>query len=68
MVAAQIKNSQPEASEVQDRLEKGILGIITSGTVWQCLHLKAQELVLDLAEYSLDEVSLLLGILEEFSK
>lgn len=68
MVAAQIKNSQPEASDVQDRLEKGILGIITSGTVWQFLHLKGQELVLDLAEYSIDELPLLLGVLEEFTR
>lgn len=68
MVAAQIKNSQPEASEVQFLLEKGILGIITSGTVWQFLHLKGQELVLDLVEYSLDELPTLLGILEEFTK
>ena len=68
MVAAQIKNSQSEASQVQDCLEKGILGIITNGTVWQFLHLKSQKLVLDLAEYSIDELPLLLGVLEEFTR
>jgi hypothetical protein len=68
MVAAQIKNSQPGAFQVPDCLEKGILGIITSGTVWQFLHLKGQELVLDLAEYSIDDLRLLLGALEEFAK
>lgn len=60
MVAAQIKNDQAD-------VETDVLGVVTNGTVWQFLRLMGRSLVLDLAEYSLDDISLILGILEIFT-
>ncbi len=60
MVAAQIKNDQAD-------VETDVLGIVTNGTVWQFMRLMGRSLALDLAEYSLDDISLILGILRMFS-
>jgi hypothetical protein len=61
MVAAQIKNQKADN-------DTAILGIITSGTVWQFMRLYGQALALDLAEYSLGDLPLILGILQMFTK
>ena len=60
MLAAQIFN-QNKGNEISK-----IYGVITTGTVWQFLELEAQNAVLDLQEYSVDDLPKILGILISF--
>jgi hypothetical protein len=67
MIAAQIKNSLKEADEVRWMLKDGILGVVSTGSLWQFLILEERRLTLDLVEYSISELSTLLGIFEMFA-
>ncbi len=60
MVAAQLKNQQEGKA-----IEK-ILSVVTTGSLWQFFVLSNSELILDLVEYSLSEISRILGIFERF--
>ena len=60
MLAAQIFN-QNKGNEISK-----IYGVITTGTVWQFLELEGQNAVLDLQEYSVDDLPKILGILISF--
>ena len=60
MVAAQIFN-QRQGKEIAK-----IYGVITTGTMWQFLELEAQTVVLDLQEYSVENLPKILGILISF--
>lgn len=60
MVAAQIFN-QRQGNEIPK-----IYGVITTGTVWQFLELEAGTVVLDLQEYSVENLPKILGILISF--
>jgi hypothetical protein len=62
MVAAQIFNARQENKIVK------VYGAITSGTVWQFLELESQTVVLDLKEYSIENLPKILGILIGFLK
>ncbi|MGB3513268.1 MAG: hypothetical protein WBA93_29455 [Microcoleaceae cyanobacterium] len=57
MVAAQIFN-QHQGNEISK-----IYGAITTGTVWQFLELEGEAVVLDLQEYSVENLPKILGIL-----
>lgn len=57
MVAAQIFNQR------QDNEISKIYGVITTGTVWQFLELEGEVVVLDLQEYSVENLPKILGIL-----
>ncbi len=57
MVAAQMFN------QAQNNPTPKVYGAVTTGTLWQFLELEAQTVVLDLEEYSLKNLSKLLGIL-----
>ena len=60
MVAAQIFNQR------QDNEVSKIYGVITTGTVWQFLELEGEAVVLDLQEYSVENLPKILGILTSF--
>lgn len=60
MVAAQIFH-QRQGNEISK-----IYGAITTGTVWQFLELERETVVLDLQEYSVENLSKSLGILTSF--
>lgn len=60
MVAAQLKNQQEGKA-----IEK-ILSVVTTGSLWQFFVLSNSELILDLVEYSVSEISRILGIFECF--
>ncbi len=60
MVAAQIFNARQE-----NKIAK-VYGAITTGTVWQFLELESQTVVLDLKEYSIENLPKILGILISF--
>ncbi|MGK7920061.1 MAG: hypothetical protein AB4080_08660 [Trichodesmium sp.] len=60
MVAAQIFN-QRQGNEISK-----IYGAITTGTIWQFLELQGETVVLDLQEYSVENLSKILGILSSF--
>jgi hypothetical protein len=60
MVAAQLKNQQEGKT-----IEK-ILSVVTTGSLWQFFVLSNSELILDLVEYSVSEISRILGIFERF--
>ena len=60
MVAAQIFNQR------QDNEISKIYGVITTGTVWQFLELEGEVVVLDLQEYSVENLPKILGILTSF--
>jgi hypothetical protein len=60
MVAAQLKNQQEGKA-----IEK-ILSVVTTGSLWQFFVLSNSELILDLVEYSVSEISRILGIFERF--
>ncbi|MDJ1169211.1 hypothetical protein PMG71_07220 [Roseofilum sp. BLCC_M154] len=60
MVAAQLFNHR-QGNEI-DR----VYGVITTGTVWQFLELEGQGVVLDLQEYSVENLPKILGILSHF--
>lgn len=60
MVAAQIFN-QNRGNQIPQ-----IYGAITTGTAWQFLELEGQNVVLDLEEYSLNNLPKLLGVLINF--
>jgi len=60
MVAAQIFN-QRQGNEINK-----IYGAITTGTIWQFLELEGEVVVLDLQEYSVENLSNILGILVNF--
>jgi C1A family cysteine protease len=62
MVAAQIFNARQE-----NKITK-VYGAITTGTVWQFLELESQTVVLDLKEYSIENLPKILGILISFVK
>ncbi|MFK0730852.1 MAG: hypothetical protein ACIWVG_06735 [Gloeotrichia echinulata HAB0833] len=57
MLAAQIFNQRG-----QNQIEI-VYGVVTTGTVWQFLSLNAQTVKIDLEEYSLNNISVILGIL-----
>ena len=57
MVAAQIKNDR----------DSEILGVVSTGSLWQFLILQTRQLTLDLAEYPISDLSRLLGIFEQFA-
>lgn len=58
MIAAQIFNRQKERSI------STIYGVVTTGSIWKFLRLKAQTIEVDLAEYFLNDVGQVLGILK----
>ena len=60
MFAAQIFN-QDKGNQISQ-----IYGAITTGTTWQFLELEGQNAVLDLEEYSVNNLPKLLGILINF--
>lgn len=60
MVAAQIFN-QRQGNEISK-----IYGTITTGTFWQFLELEGEAVVLDLQEYSVENLPKILGILTNF--
>ena len=60
MVAAQIFN-QRQGNDIDK-----IYGAITTGTVWQFLELEGEAVVLDLQEYSVENLPKILGILTSF--
>ncbi|MDE5069366.1 MAG: hypothetical protein O4861_06165, partial [Trichodesmium sp. St16_bin4-tuft] len=60
MVAAQIFNQR------QNNNISKIYGVITTGTIWQFLELEAEAVVLDLQEYSVENLPKVLGILTSF--
>jgi hypothetical protein len=60
MVAAQLKNQQEGKA-----IEK-MLSVVTTGSLWQFFVLSNSELILDLVEYSVSEISRILGIFECF--
>ena len=60
MVAAQIFN-QRQGNDIAK-----VYGAITTGTVWQFLELEGQTVVLDLKEYSIENLPKILGILISF--
>jgi len=60
MVAAQIFN-QREGNEIPK-----IYGAVTTGTAWQFLELESQNVTVDLAEYSINNLPKILGILTSF--
>ncbi|MDJ0554421.1 MAG: hypothetical protein QNJ68_08290 [Microcoleaceae cyanobacterium MO_207.B10] len=60
MVAAQIFN-QRQSNNISK-----IYGTITTGTVWQFLELEGETVVLDLQEYSVENLPKILGILISF--
>lgn len=60
MLAAQIFNQQKS-----NKIEK-VYGAVTTGTSWQFLSLATQTVQIDLAEYSLNKISQVLGILASF--
>ncbi|NER20273.1 MAG: hypothetical protein F6J86_44960 [Symploca sp. SIO1B1] len=60
MVAAQIFN-QRQGNDIDK-----IYGAITTGTIWQFLELEGEVVVLDLQEYSVENLPKILGILASF--
>ena len=60
MVAARIFNER-QGNEIAK-----IYGVITTGTVWQFLELEGETVVLDLQEYSVENLPKILGILTSF--
>ena len=60
MVAAQIFNER-QGNDIAK-----VYGAITTGTVWQFLELEFQTVVLDLDEYSINNLPKILGILTSF--
>jgi hypothetical protein len=60
MVAARIFNER-QGNEISK-----IYGAITTGTVWQFLELEGEAVVLDLQEYSVENLPKILGILTSF--
>lgn len=60
MVAAQIFNQQ-EGNAIAN-----IYGVVTTGTVWQFIVLEAQTVLIDLEEYSIQNLDKILGILMRF--
>lgn len=60
MVAAQIFN-QRQGNDISK-----IYGVITTGTIWQFLELEGEAVVLDLQEYSVENLPKILGILTSF--
>ena len=60
MVAAQIFN-QRQGNNISK-----IYGAITTGTVWQFLELEGETVVLDLQEYSVENLPKIFGILSSF--
>ncbi|MEM1170165.1 MAG: hypothetical protein AAGJ08_14070 [Cyanobacteria bacterium P01_H01_bin.35] len=60
MVAAQIFN-QRQGNNISQ-----IYGAITTGTVWQFLELEGETVVLDLQEYSVENLAKIFGILSSF--
>ncbi|NEP10406.1 MAG: hypothetical protein F6K14_09350 [Symploca sp. SIO2C1] len=60
MVAAQIFN-QRQGNDISK-----IYGAITTGTIWQFLELEGEVVVLDLQEYSVENLPNILGILSSF--
>ena len=60
MVAAQIFN-QRQGNNISQ-----IYGAITTGTIWQFLELECETVVLDLQEYSVENLPKILGILTSF--
>jgi hypothetical protein len=60
MVAAQLFNHR-QGNEIAR-----VYGVITTGTVWQFLELEGQGVVLDLQEYSVENLPKILGILSHF--
>lgn len=60
MVAAQIFN-QRQGNDIDK-----IYGAITTGTIWQFLELEGEVVVLDLQEYSVENLPNILGILTSF--
>lgn len=60
MMAAQIFNEQEQNSI------SVIYGVVTSGTNWKFLQLKAQTVTIDLTEYYLPDLAKILGILASF--
>ena len=59
-IAAQIFN-QRQGNEISK-----IYGVITTGTVWQFLELEGEGAILDLQEYSVENLPKILGILTSF--
>ena len=57
MLGAQIFNQRGE-----NQIET-VYGVVTTGTIWQFLSLTSQTVKIDLEEYSLNKISLILGIL-----
>ncbi|WP_353735664.1 MULTISPECIES: hypothetical protein [unclassified Okeania] len=57
MIAAKIFN-QKEGNNIST-----IYGAITSGTNWRFLQLQEQNIIIDLTEYYLNQVNLIMGIL-----
>lgn len=60
MIAAQIFN-QRQGNDISK-----IYGAITTGTIWQFLELESEAVVLDLQEYSVENLPKILGILTSF--
>jgi len=60
MIGAQIFN-QRQGNEIST-----IYGSITTGTVWQFLQLEGETVILDLQEYSVENLPKILGILTSF--
>lgn len=60
MIGAQIFN-QRQGNEIST-----IYGSITTGTVWQFLQLEGEAVILDLQEYSVENLPKILGILTSF--
>ncbi len=60
MVATQIFNQR------KDNEIPLIYGVVTTGTIWQFLELKSQTITVDLEEYSVKNLSKILGILTSF--
>jgi hypothetical protein len=57
MLGAQIFN-QRGGNQIET-----VYGVVTTGTIWQFLSLTSQTVKIDLEEYSLNKISLILGIL-----
>lgn len=60
MLAAQIFNQQ-ENNQIET-----IYGVVTTGTNWQFLSLNQQNVQIDLEEYSLNQLTKIIGILTSF--
>ena len=57
MIAARIFN-QKEGNNIST-----IYGVITSGTNWRFLKLEGENIIIDLTEYYLNQINLIMGIL-----